>query len=161
MTVTSLVERVGTRSGSVSYHLKILLRHGYVEDAVDAGRDRRERWFRARSGGLRLSGRELADRDRDESTRSAALNAMLGEHLAHVTRWMRDWHKWPPEWLEASRAADTFLQMTPEELAHFSQDLDALIRRWTERVSDAVAAEPGHAERRTVFILTHAYPETR
>src|SRR5688500_9678439 len=45
-TATQLAERVGESSGSTSYHLRQLARHGFVEDDPQRG-NARERWWRA------------------------------------------------------------------------------------------------------------------
>ncbi|MFD6716591.1 helix-turn-helix domain-containing protein, partial [Micromonospora chalcea] len=44
-TVGMLSERTGEAVGSVSYHVGKLAEHGFVTEAPDLARDRRERWW--------------------------------------------------------------------------------------------------------------------
>ena len=45
--VGMVVEATGAASGSVSYHLATLAKHGFVVPAPELERDGRERWWRA------------------------------------------------------------------------------------------------------------------
>jgi DNA-binding MarR family transcriptional regulator len=45
-TATKLAERLGTNSGALSYHLRQLARHGFINEEPSLG-NRRERWWSA------------------------------------------------------------------------------------------------------------------
>ena len=60
-TASALSRRTGQAVGSVSHHLKVLSDVGLVEEVPELARDRRERWWRLVSQGLRWSWSDLVD----------------------------------------------------------------------------------------------------
>ena len=59
--VGTLAERTGQAPANISHHMKVLRESGLVEEAPELSRDRRERWWRPVSAGLRWSGRDFDD----------------------------------------------------------------------------------------------------
>src|SRR6201996_4811964 len=54
-TASMLAEATGQAVGNVSHHLKVLASAQLIEEAPELARDRRERWWRRTSRGLRWS----------------------------------------------------------------------------------------------------------
>ncbi len=152
-TASQLAERTGLAVGSASHHLKVLDQAGLVEEARDLARDKRERWWRLVSRSTRWSRSEFAD---DAGAVTAALAA---ESLALQRQYerARDWLGAGgdnPEWEAAAFATQTWLKLSPEELADLSREVLALIDRWRERL-DADADRP---DRRPILIFTRGFP---
>lgn len=150
-TVGVLAERLGEAPGSVSYHLQTLAKHGFVEEAPELARDRRERWWRAAHD--YTSWNPLAFRD-DPATR-AGLDEFRRQVLDGYHRELLDALAAEPaldtDWVEASESADAAAHLTAPELAELSAELAAVRDRWFRR---------GRERRdgtRAVRIITHTF----
>src|SRR4051812_20533989 len=73
LTATALARRLGESSGSTSYHLRQLARHGFIEEDTSRGGGRM-RWWRHAAGRLRLAGPTA-------SGPNAGVERRLVEHL--------------------------------------------------------------------------------
>jgi DNA-binding transcriptional ArsR family regulator len=114
-TATLLGRRLGESSGSTSYHLRQLERHGFVEEAPDTG-DGRERWWRPAFGGHRVEAAHYLDDPEQravlktyEANVAEVFASLANEYLAHQDEWSRDW-------LEAVTMSDFRLRLTPKQL---------------------------------------------
>ncbi|MFC7643028.1 ArsR/SmtB family transcription factor [Streptosporangium lutulentum] len=54
-TATQLAAQTGENTGSTSYHLRILARHGLIEDVPERGKGK-ERWWRSRATASTVTG---------------------------------------------------------------------------------------------------------
>ncbi|HEY4018151.1 MAG TPA: helix-turn-helix domain-containing protein, partial [Pseudonocardiaceae bacterium] len=54
-TVSALAEHTGQAVGNISHHMKVLSAAALVEQASELAHDRRERWWRLRTGSLSWS----------------------------------------------------------------------------------------------------------
>lgn len=133
-TATILGERLGESSGSTSYHLRQLARHGFIEPAEGRGGGR-ERWWQARSGGWSMAGHAFRN---DPATRHAA-DTVLGHYYSERERRFRDWNDLAastPEdpdvqrWKAATMDANHPLPLTPEEAQELSRDLMDFMWKW-------------------------------
>ncbi|GIF64352.1 transcriptional regulator [Asanoa ishikariensis] len=157
--VGALAERTGQAPANISHHMKVMRECDLVEEAPELARDRRERWWRPVSAGLRWSGRDFDD----DPGEAAVLRAAESLNLDHQVGLVREWYAAPDEeqavWGESTFAADRWLHLTPAELLELSRDLVALLDRWSARSAEA-AAEPGDETRRPVFVFAHGIPAT-
>lgn len=149
-TATLLAKRLGESSGATSYHLRQLERHGFVEDAPDAGGGR-ERWWRPTFGGHRVEPADYLDDPEQravyatyEASVASVQSAMAEEFLAHQHEWSRDW-------LEAVTMSDFRLRLTPKRLkrlvALIERDIDKFGRYESddgEQVTVLLQAFPRH-----------------
>lgn len=140
-TATELGRRIGESSGSTSYHLRQLARHGFIEDA--APRSGRERVWRFRQRRLMLApdgsdGREL-------------LVQLLSLEAHGLDRFLA--HREPPEWHAASFFQTRALRLTASELAELRDGVAELLSRF--RRADADDAPP---DARPVRVLGFGYP---
>lgn len=133
-TATILGQRLGESSGSTSYHLRQLARHGFIEPAEGRGGGR-ERWWQARRGGWSMSGHAFRQ---DPATRYAA-DAVLEHHYSERERRFRAWNDLAasaPEdpdvqrWKYAAMDSNHPLPLTPEEAQELSRDLMDFMWRW-------------------------------
>ena len=116
-TATALGRRLGESSGSMSYHLRQLARHGFVEEVPDSG-DRRDRWWRPSMSSHRVEPARFAGDPEQRAivgvyeAQIAAgyaerMNAYVGEQSAG---------EWSAEWIEAHDLSDYRLRLTPAQL---------------------------------------------
>ncbi|WP_067600025.1 winged helix-turn-helix domain-containing protein [Nocardiopsis listeri] len=160
-TATILGERLGESSGSTSYHLRQLARFGFVE--ADPGHTgKRDRWWRVRSGGWRLSGTELR---RDPATREAAeivLDRYYGGRGERLDRWRALVEERPDDpkvrrWRRAAQDSVSHARMTPEEAEEFADELQDFIRARTGRFRGRTAQS--HPDTEAVELQTDLFPD--
>jgi len=140
LTVGALGERLGAASGSISYHLSTLERHGFVEQAPELARDGRERWWRASAETTTFDPAELQD---DPARREAGLafrRAIVRGYAAEQLGYLDSEASLAPEWIEAATQSDDLLWLTAGELKELSDELEALGRRWHDRAGDRARA---------------------
>lgn len=162
-TASALAKRTDQAVGSASHHLKMLHQAGLVEPAPELAADRRERWWRLVATSQRWARSDFAD---DAGAVTAALAA---ESLALRKQFERS-----QDWLAQSDSADpfdkaafvtqTWLRLTPAELAELSTELIELIQRWRQRTGPGQLAadhsrdEAADAERRSVLVFARGFP---
>ena len=152
--VGMLVETTGAASGSVSYHLATLAKHGFVVPAPELERDGRERWWRAAHEMTTMRSVEFLDdperREAAEAMRRTVLESYHRELLAALDAEMT----LEPEWVAASDSSDGAAQLTLEEFQQLSAELEAVREKWWARGREP---RPGT---RSVRWITHTFPRT-
>ncbi|TVP67934.1 MAG: ArsR family transcriptional regulator [Nitriliruptor sp.] len=152
-TASQLAGAVGESSGTTSYHLRVLAKHGFIEEDQSRG-DRRDRWWRVRPGGYSLDAERLME---DPGT-SAALRAAAGQLWQNAARQLERWyttaHTWDVEWLRASASTTMRFEGTSEELAELRDEVVEVLQRFRARVGDRTP--PPGSER--VVAQFHAFP---
>ena len=131
-TASALAQRTGQAVGSVSHHLKVLAEAQLVEEAPELARDRRERWWRLSAPSRRWSRSEFADDQPAVAAALAAENLQLARQFERAQAW-QDNHEAAGEWSDAAFATQTWLRLAPDELQGLSEELLALIERWSDR----------------------------
>lgn len=142
-TASTLARRTGQAVGSASHHLKVLHDAGLVAEAPELARDRRERWWRLVAPRLRWSRQEFA-------ADAAAVTAAQAAEALHLQRQFDRVREWQanagsaPEWDGAAFATETWVHLSPEELAALGEEITAVLVRWAERPrpDDGVEREP-------------------
>ena len=150
-TASELGRRLGESSGATSYHLRILAKYGFVED--DPGRNRRrERWWRAVDEGMEWS------LDTDDPGLIEADRALGHQLVSEQARWLRRWHdelpEWDRGWRAASNSTDQWFELTPAELRALSDEVLAVLERYSDRRVPRDGTE-------RVIALFYAFPERR
>ncbi|MET1072730.1 MAG: metalloregulator ArsR/SmtB family transcription factor [Umezawaea sp.] len=145
---TTLAAALGQNTGSTSYHLRELARHGFVEDDPALGKGK-ERWWRAIKRDLRYPRR---------SERSPELAAALDE-LTN-TQLAEDFQAWSKfqagsrdmgSWGDAVPYSRGSIVVTQDELREFFEDYLALMKRyWRDDVP---------ADAREVLVRFIAFPK--
>ena len=152
-TASQLAEQVGESSGTTSYHLRFLARHGFIEE--DPGRGgRRERWWRARPGGFTLQAQEFLD-DPDAAGDLELVGRELWRSYARqLDRWFRSATSWGPRWISSSVSTTSRMVATPDELRALREELMAVLERHQQRLQDRTP--PPDAAR--VMSQIHLFP---
>jgi DNA-binding transcriptional ArsR family regulator len=152
-TVSMLAERTGQAVGNISHHIKVLAAAELVEEAPELARDRREHWWREADARRRWSTTSFDDDPAAAVVADAALSLGLEHHVEKVRAWNAARENDSGGWTDAAFSTDTWLRLTPGELAQLSDELTALLRRWHDRTTP----DDG-AERDPVFVFAHGVP---
>jgi len=137
-TATELAAALGESSGSTSYHLRQLHRHGFIVEDPEAGTGR-ERVWRPTPGGWELPMLDLMD---DETTGAAAdliLQAHLQADAERALAVVRQAPAWPAEWQDVLRREEVHLSLSAEQTAELNRELDAVIERFRAQAAGAGA----------------------
>lgn len=157
-TASRLAESVNESPALVSYHLRQLREHGFVQEAPDLVSDRRERWWRPATDGFRFCLPEAGDVPEARAAAVALQRTALANQLERLESWRDEQPSWGPEWSEAAVSSDVVLRLTSAELAAMSEELHTVLRTYRERARDRpLDATPDQASASEV---TEAPPET-
>ena len=128
-TASQLAERVGESSGTTSYHLRLLAKHGFIEEDPDRG-NRRDRYWRAR--GFNLEAATMRDDPQAMADLRVAAQELWRGYARQIETWFRTAEAWGPEWTAASASSMTRFHATTEELAELRDELIRVVRRFAE-----------------------------
>jgi DNA-binding transcriptional ArsR family regulator len=145
-TASQLAAALGESSGSTSYHLRQLHRHGFVEEDPDAGTGR-ERYWIPRRGGWDLPVFDLLE----DTANVAAIDLVLREQLLadqrrQLTAIAQAPH-WPAKWRDAMTRHDAVISLNADQTLQLIEELEAVIRRYQK-----LPAGPG--ARRVALLLS-------
>ena len=152
MTATEAAEHVGESPSSCSFHLRMLAKYGFVEEA-EGGAGRRRPWRVVAVGGRWRSGpdTEAAERAAGDLLRVQVRrrdDELLDEHLTR-----RD--ELPDEWTAVVHHASFDGWLTPAELGEIGDRLLEMWRPFLPRLRDPAERPPGS---RLVHMSVHGFP---
>jgi len=152
-TASMLAERTDQAVANVSHHIKVLAASDLVQEAPELARDRRERWWRLVTPGLRWSSTDFEADPAAQAVEQAATSLNLDHHVGLVRNWHAAGDDQRAAWGDGPFSADRWLRLTPEELAELSQELVELLARWADREvpDDGRRREP-------VFVFGYGIP---
>jgi hypothetical protein len=155
-TATRCAEFTGESVASCSYHLNMLAKYGFVEQA-DGGTGREKPWKLAaydqswETEGLEPEGQLAAE---------ALTDVFLDYEVGRMKEASRRHDREPEEWRRHSRKSATITYLTVEELEQVSGELRAIIDRYWGRLEDpALRPEGSRAVR--LFLATYFPPASR
>ncbi|MFE5191106.1 ArsR/SmtB family transcription factor [Streptomyces sp. NPDC056628] len=126
-TATGLAERLGENTGTISWHLRHLAEHGFIEEETSRG-TKRERWWRRAGVTNELN---TADFRSDPDTRGALsvfLHELVQQHFSRVVNYISE--DWDDRWRNAGTVSDwSDLRMTPQQLEALNAELMTVIAR--------------------------------
>lgn len=147
-TATELAAKLGTNTGATSYHLRELEGVSLVSDNGE-GVGKRRMWM-ASTASHSWQNSDFSD----DPDASASLDWLrrnyLGEYTAQAERWLDAEHNWPSEWTDQLGFSDVMLEVSPERLADFHAEFEALARKY-RKTGNPVSA-------RKVLFVTQAIP---
>ena len=128
-TSTTLSARLGESTGTISWHLRLLAEHGYIEEEPDRG-TKRERWWRVPAGQTVLNPAEFRDDPETSGALKVYLQQLVEQYYARVQNYVDE--NWSGEWQHAAELSDwRDLRLTPEELVALNNELKQVIDRYT------------------------------
>lgn len=152
-TASGLGERLGESSGSTSYHLRQLERHGFVREVEGKG-SARERWWERVPGGIALSPTDISETPAGKE--AVGMVMRLWEHnraglLADFVE--RGLDEFAVEVLESSNLATANIRATTEQLK-------ALVDSWDSWASENLEPLRGRNDpgSRPVQVHFNAFP---
>ncbi|WP_069388229.1 ArsR/SmtB family transcription factor [Cellulosimicrobium cellulans] len=116
LTASGIAQLVGESSGSTSYHLRQLARHGFVQEVPGRGTGR-ERWWERRPGGFTVG---LPDDPQDAAavaTTTTVNREFENVRARKILALLENPQALGREWLEATRLTTTNLWLTVEQMA--------------------------------------------
>ena len=131
-----------------------LARYGFVEDVPELARDRRERWWQAVPGSTSWSFLDFSE-PAARAVADLAKAQMVIDEFERLRRFEQSRDTWSEDWRRAVMSSDSFLRLTPEELAALTGELLAVLTRWSEATRD----RPLEGDRSPVSVFFHAFPE--
>ncbi len=151
MTATQAAARLDDNAPNCSFHLRQLAKYGFAERVP--GADGRERPWRATTQYT-----SWADDSSDPAIK-AATDQLNGVLLALFVQYAQDYlavrGDEPVEWRAAAGFGDTLLHVTAAELRELTEEVDAVLSRYGERLADPAKRPPGS---RPVQIIQLAVP---
>ncbi|WP_229070155.1 helix-turn-helix transcriptional regulator [Actinoplanes sp. DH11] len=151
-TASSLASVTDQAIGNVSHHLRVLGECGLIEQAPELARDRRERWWRLVSRGLRWSPADFRHDPAAAAIADAADSLNLDHHTSQVRAWFAAGDDEKESWQDAEFSTDKWLHLTPDELREVGAEISELLERWRRR------PPAGDGERRPVFVFAYGVP---
>ena len=140
-TVSGLAESVGQAVPLVSYHLRQLAEHGFIEEAPELAKDRRETWWKASHDFTSWSITDFLDTPERLDAIGVFQREILQRHFERIREFFTEAPAWSREWLDASELSDVRITLTPTQLKELTGELWELVNRWREREPDPQGAE--------------------
>jgi len=131
--VGALGDRLDAASGSISYHLSTLERHGFVEQAPELARDGRERWWRASAETTTFEPVDLQRHPARRAAGRAMRQAIVQQYAAEELAYLEIEETLDAGWVAAATMGDDHAWLTREELGELSEELESLASKWHER----------------------------
>jgi hypothetical protein len=154
-TATRCSELLGPSPSACSFHLRVLARHGFIEEA--AGGTGPERPWRLIDEEFAFSDTAQSDPDGIDAARVAG-RAFVHREMARFLAWPYERRNHPKAWQRnASVMLGSIAYLTRAELDDFQADLRALLERYDDRLHNPAARPRGS---RPVRILGVTVPIT-
>jgi len=143
--VTTLAEELGETTGAMSYHLRQLARHGFVEEfdaeETDAKRvGRKRRWWRAAADEIHTTGYDFLQRDDTREAFMFLLREGVDDRSRRLANWYATAREWPEPWQRAASDMTGTLELDPKQTRAFADELAGLAARYR-------AMKPGRGAR--------------
>jgi DNA-binding transcriptional ArsR family regulator len=130
-TASELGRLVGESSGSTSYHLRQLAKHGLIEEAPELG-SARDRYWRGVRGGWTIDGFEVLQQEETRDDAEMLLDEVLRARIHRLRRWHRDAHRWGEDWVRATVEMTGRFRLTRPEVDALSRELIAVVERYRD-----------------------------
>lgn len=130
-TASQLGDALGESSGSTSYHLRQLHRHGFVEEDAERGTARERVWI-PRRGGWSLPALDLAEDPATAPAVDVVMQAQLALDQKRVVDVMAHAAEWSEEWREATVRRETHVTLDAAQLTRLHEELSEVIDRYKE-----------------------------
>ncbi len=142
-TASALAEKLGESSGSTSYHLRQLERHGFVTEDTGRGNGR-ERWWKRVPQSIDLSVADDAG-PAEQAAGDMIMTQWMGNRIARLDEFMRRAKaELSPLWLDASRLTTSNMRLTAEQAIALHTDLVEVLDRYVAlyREQDVPGSRP-------------------
>lgn len=152
-TVTSLANRVGEAVPLVSYHLRQLANHGFIEAAPELARNQKERWWRLSAQRLRWSDSDFLTQPGGVEITDKLKESIVKLQFEQIQSYERIRHQLSAAWIDAAFSDDCVITMSADDLAEMYRDLRDVVDRYRLR-KEPIAAD----SHKRVMVIMHAFP---
>lgn len=153
-TASALAEALGESSGSTSYHLRQLARHGFIEEDPDRG-TARERWWRVPRGGIELAAADLQGDPAALEMGVQVTRQWIEQRARHADAFVRRGRtELGEQWLESSLLSSARARLTAAELAAANEELQEAL----EAILDRYRGRDEVPEARPVTFQINGFP---
>lgn len=136
---------LGIPANQASFHLRQLAKYGLVEEAPDAGRDKRDRvWQLTAQTGYSVDFAELSA----EPGGRAAVDVWRRQAAGWAHGVVEDAYHRDPDDAVAVRIGTATLRLTKDEADELAQEIDDVVHRWGDRTR-------GRSADRRTYVLLH------
>ncbi|MEU4577242.1 ArsR/SmtB family transcription factor [Nonomuraea sp. ATR24] len=140
-TATEVAEDAGITPSAASYHLRMLAKYGFVEDAPPRG-DGRERLWKAVDRSLAI-GILPGDRPEVREAKDLLIRAVRKDAEKELERALSNLPQEPEEWRDASRFSRITLRLDAQEMGRLYADIEKLLAPYIARHRSPEDAPPG------------------
>ncbi|MGI8627970.1 MAG: helix-turn-helix domain-containing protein [Geodermatophilaceae bacterium] len=150
-TATLLAQDLTESSGSTSYHLRQLARHGFIEES--AGGNGRERWWKPAAGGWGVKDPEMVRNPTLRPATDMVVRTTLDAAHRRMMDVLQTWSDHPPRWRDATVQTISHFQLTAEEAVALKDELTEVLERYRRTDStEAGNATPEDSSRVEVHV---------
>lgn len=157
--VGRLSRETGMAAGSVSHHLKVLRRNGFIDPAPEESGDSRESWWRAVHRTLSWSTRAYGQGTGARAVAEFAEFANLRHQEAATVAWINTRETLPRPWRDRGLNTHTFVRATPEQFDELAERLSAVATAWHEEVLQDQTKRPD-ITRWPIRMVLRIFPST-
>lgn len=153
-TATQCAQETGESVANCSYHLNLLAKYDYVEQA-EGGQGREKPWR------LVHRGQNISDLGVDQETQlaaQAASAAFLDYALAEVKERSLAVHLEPDEWRRVLGVTNNTDYMTPDEVEEIAETVRAMLDKFADRREDP-SSRPAGARPVTIMLTSTVAPK--
>ncbi|GGO70595.1 ArsR/SmtB family transcription factor [Nonomuraea cavernae] len=140
-TATEVAEIAGITPSAASYHLRMLAKYGFVEDAPARG-DGRERLWKSTDKPL-VIGMLSDDQPEVREAKGLLIQAVRREAEEEVRRVLAGHDREPKEWRDVIRFNRTLLRVDATEMAWLNEQIEKLLQPYVARHRSEEAAPSG------------------
>ncbi|MCF3175736.1 helix-turn-helix transcriptional regulator [Streptomyces sioyaensis] len=153
-TATGLGGRLGENTGTVSWHVRHLAAHGFIEEETGRG-TRRERWWRAARAGNNLNTTEFRDDPDTRGALSVYVHELVQQQFHRVVDYLTE--DWDAEWRHAGTLTQWHdLRLGPAQLAALNAELAEVVDR--HRAAAQRASGAGEPAGQPVLVQLQSFP---
>jgi DNA-binding transcriptional ArsR family regulator len=155
-TSTTVAARLGMNTGTVSYHLRQLARHGFIEDHPGVG-TRRDRWWRASHESTSIPSAAAATASEDDVRAQQAYNhAVVLTQVTRLQESLLERSELPRRWAAVTDDSDWTLWLTPRQASQLMANVHDVLRT----AAEAAPREEGDAPKGSAqySINLHGFP---
>lgn len=153
LTATAAAAILDDSPGNMSWHLNVLAKYGFVEEA-EGGRGRSRPW---RLVNLGTSYTDDGD-DPELSVAGQTFSRVIVErNQERVQRWLDERRSYPPKWRKAAFSSFSVTYLTPEELEQLGEEMTELMSKYRDRSLD-MNARPAGSRAVSISAVGHPLP---
>jgi DNA-binding transcriptional ArsR family regulator len=147
MTATELAEVVGLSPSATSYHLRVLAKAGFIQEAETRG-DGRERLWEGLSNSVQMEGGH-AETAEEKAAEAALWTSMMAWQEARTLRYLNSYYDLSAELKDVGALIEAAVTITPEESVALVKSIQELLRPYEREFRP----EPPDGATRVSFML--------